>query len=181
MSRPLLIEIARDAIEARFKGIDVDKTKYTHHQAQLQKHQATFVTLTLDGELRGCIGSIIAHRPLVDDLISNAQAAAFSDPRFYPLSYEEYRNINVEVSLLSEPQSLEYTDVGDLRRQIVPKKDGVILKHHNHQATFLPQVWDQLPTFDLFFSHLGLKAGIGDDPLSFHPDIYVYHVEKIEE
>jgi len=175
------IAIAREAIISKFDGSDVPKYAYLNEYPQLGANKATFVTLTLHGQLRGCIGSLIAHRPLIDDLISNAQSAAFHDPRFLPLTPDEFEQVAIEVSLLSEPLLLEYTDTEDLKSNIRVNEDGVILRHGNYQATFLPQVWEELTDFESFFAHLGLKAGLGSDPLQYHPEIYTYHVEKIKD
>ncbi|MBV5348659.1 AmmeMemoRadiSam system protein A, partial [bacterium] len=110
-----------------------------------------------------------------------AQSAAFHDPRFSPLSQEEFSIIKIEVSLLSEPKLVSYTDKAELKSLIYKGKDGVILRVGNYQATFLPQVWEELDDFESFFAHLGMKAGIGNDPLAYHPEIYTYQVEKIKE
>lgn len=175
------LKIARDAIKAHFDHTVVDKNTLIDAYPELTKQRATFVTLTLNGHLRGCIGSIIAHQSLINDIISNAESAAFRDPRFSPLSQNELDALKIEVSLLTHPELISYNDTDDLVRIIRPNIDGIIMRVGNHQATFLPQVWEELPDFDSFFSHLGLKAGIGSDPLSYHPDIYTYQVEKIKE
>lgn len=181
MTPLLYLQIAREAITSKFDGSAINKSSYLKQYSALGMHKATFVTLTLHGQLRGCIGSLIAHRPLIDDLISNAQSAAFHDPRFSPLTPEEFQKVTIEVSLLSEPLLLGYTDVEDLKSKIRINEDGIILKYGNNQATFLPQVWEELIDFESFFAHLGLKAGLGSDPLRYHPEIYTYHVEKIKE
>jgi len=175
------IQIARDAINAHFENASVRKNEILELHPEMSLPKATFVTLTIEGSLRGCIGSIIAHKPLLDDLISNAQSAAFHDPRFKPLTSEEAARIKIEVSLLTEPKAVDYRDAQELSRIICPGIDGVILRLGNYQATFLPQVWEELSDFDTFFAHLGMKAGIGNDPLSHHPDIYTYQVDKIKE
>lgn len=181
MNSSAYIQIAKTAIQAHFDGVSVDKDRYLSMYPELSEKKACFVTLTLNKQLRGCIGSIIAHRSFIDDLISNAISAAFHDPRFLPLSREEFSNVSVEVSILTPPQEVEYRDRDDLFRIIRPNIDGVILRLSNHQATFLPQVWDDLTDFESFFTHLGLKAGLGNDPLAYHPEIYTYQVEKYEE
>ena len=89
--------------------------------------------------------------------------------------------MRIEVSLLTQPQHVDYNSKEDLRGLIHPNIDGVILRHGNHQATFLPQVWEELSDFDNFFDHLGMKSGLGTDPLAHHPEIYTYQVEKFEE
>lgn len=181
MVPPFCLAIARDSIQKRLSGLSIDKEALLAAYPEMLMHKATFVTLTLHGRLRGCIGSLIAHRPLLDDLISNAQSAAFHDPRFAPLTPEEFSEIKIEVSLLSEPELVTYADKMELKSLIRTGIDGVILRLGNYQATFLPQVWEELTDFESFFAHLGMKAGIGNDPLSYHPEIYTYQVEKIKE
>jgi hypothetical protein len=175
-----LLALARGAIKEVFdpsSSLDAQALKAQH--PELLAPQATFATLTLNGELRGCIGTLEAYRPLVDDLIANAKAAAFEDPRFYPLSPEEFENTLLEISLLSAPQKLTYHDIADLKAQVVPGEDGIILQLGHRRATFLPQVWEQLPHFEQFFSHLCQKAGLGANCLASHPDIYRYRAQKI--
>lgn len=181
MQASLLIELAREAIESGFEPHAINHDSYTKALPALKLPGASFVTLTIGGKLRGCIGSLIAHRPLVDDIISNAISAAFHDPRFSPLSHSEFDKIAIEVSLLTAPERVPYRDAEDLSHIIRPGIDGIILRLGNHQATFLPQVWDELNDFDLFFSHLGLKAGVGNTPLAYHPEIFRYQVEKYSE
>ena len=178
--KEVLLSLARAAIESSFLNRDVD-TSFVEEYPHLQEQGASFVTLTQDGKLRGCIGSIMAHRPLVDDIIDNARSAAFKDPRFMPLSEDELDKTVIEVSLLTPPQSLEYRDVEDLKLKIHVGTDGVILKQENYQATFLPQVWEELNTFEIFFSHLCQKAGMDSSCLDLHPEIYTYQVEKVKE
>ncbi|MDD5159952.1 MAG: AmmeMemoRadiSam system protein A [Sulfuricurvum sp.] len=175
------LKIARDAIKAHFEHTQIDKNALLAIYPELSAQRASFVTLTINGHLRGCIGSIIAHQILIDDLISNAVSAAFRDPRFPPLSRSELDEVKIEVSLLTHPEPITYRDTDELSRIIRPDIDGVILRLGNRQATFLPQVWEELPDFNSFFTHLGLKAGIGNDPLSYHPDIFTYQVKKYKE
>lgn len=177
-----LIEIAKDAIREDLSGKKIiDKEALVKAHPELAKKWATFVTLEENQSLRGCIGSLISHRPLIDDLISNAKSAAFKDSRFHPVSAEEFEKLTVEVSLLSEPQQIAYTDRKDLRRKIKVGMDGVILKKNDRLATFLPQVWEQLPDFEAFFAHLCQKAGLESGCLEQHPDILIYRVDKIKE
>ena len=181
MQKKLLLQIAKDAILGRFNHKNINRDKLIKENPELKEDGAVFVTLKQHGNLRGCIGSIIAHRSLLDDLIYNAQAAAFSDPRFTPLREDELQQTDIEISLLTPYQELEYINRDDLKKKIRPNIDGVILKLGSYQATFLPQVWEELPDFDLFFAHLCQKAGIRvSDCLSSHPTIYTYQVEKIE-
>ncbi len=177
-----LIEIAKDAIKEKLTGEKlIDKKALLSTHPELAKEGASFVTLHKSGRLRGCIGSLVAHRPLLKDIISNAKSAAFEDPRFEPLDAKEFDELSFEVSLLSAPEALRYHDSEDLRRKIKPNRDGVILRLGRHQATYLPQVWEQLPEFDAFFTSLCQKAGLPQNCLSLHPEIFIYHVEKIEE
>lgn len=181
MSSPVYVHIARSAIRARLEGSHLDRSSFLSASPSLLEKGAAFVTLTLHGRLRGCIGSLIAHRPLIDDLIANAEGAAFRDPRFSPLSESEFEEVDVEVSILTPPELIAYRDEADLKTMIRPGTDGVIIRHGNYQATFLPQVWDELSDFETFFAHLGMKAGIGSDPLAYHPEVYTYQVEKFTE
>jgi len=174
----LFVRLARESIESAFTHQAVPREPYLAADPAFADSGASFVTLTIGGSLRGCIGSIIAHRPLIDDILSNARSAAFHDPRFSPLTQDEYSSVDVEVSILTPPRPVAYRDTEELKAIIRPGIDGVILKLDGYQATFLPQVWDELGDFDAFFAHLGLKAGIGNDPLSYHPDVYTYQVEK---
>ncbi|GIU00673.1 hypothetical protein TSL6_11790 [Sulfurovum sp. TSL6] len=149
----------------------------------LKENGAVFVTINTkpNEQLRGCIGSLQAYRPLYEDIIHNAQAAALRDPRFVPLRVEELDHITLEVSILSEPQILHYTDSEDLKSKVVPFQDGIVLKLNGKQATYLPQVWEQLPKFDDFFSSLCMKANLGRDCLSHHPEISTYRVKEYKE
>ncbi len=147
----------------------------------LQEDGAVFVTLSENGNLRGCIGSLVAHRKLYEDIIYNARSAAFSDPRFTPLRKDEFSLVNIEVSILSKPEPLIYDTVDSLASMLRVGIDGVVLKSGQYQATFLPQVWEQLPTFELFFSHLCQKAGMQSDCLNRHPDILTYQVQEYKE
>jgi AmmeMemoRadiSam system protein A len=124
----------------------------------LDQPGAAFVTLTQAGELRGCIGSLEAWRPLRQDVRANAVAAAFDDPRFPPLGADELARTAIEVSVLSAPEPIAFTDRADLLRQLRPGVDGLILSAPGHRGTFLPQVWEQLPTPELFLEHLVRKA-----------------------
>ncbi|MEA3497599.1 MAG: AmmeMemoRadiSam system protein A [Campylobacterota bacterium] len=181
-SNGLLIDLAKTAIYDKLYSINrLDKNLSLSKLPILGDDAATFVTLTIDGNLRGCIGSLVPRQSLYDDIISNAKSAAFNDPRFIPLSKDEFENTKIEISILTPAVKVNYTDFKDLESKIVPNKDGVILKLGNHQATFLPQVWEQLPSFDLFMLHLYNKAGLEMTEQNLTPEIYTYRVKKIEE
>jgi len=182
MAQSELLKLARESIQEVLQAEHtIDRKTLLETYPVLGEKMATFVTLTIDGELRGCIGSLIAQRPLIDDIIHNAKAAAFQDPRFSPITTSEYLHTAIEVSILTTPEPVSYNDINDLRTKIRPNIDGVILSLGSHQATFLPQVWEQLPSFDDFFAHLGAKAGLGSNVLQQHPDILVYQVEKAQD
>jgi len=182
--KAVLPRIARRSMELALRGLPFPADEHAEllqRYPELREQRATFVTLTLQGRLRGCIGSILPRRALIDDVIENARAAAFHDTRFEPLTPEEFPLLEIEVSLLTLPQPLPWDDVDDLRRKLRPGIDGVILRFDGRQATFLPSVWEQLPDFDRFFQHLCAKAGLPADCLRLHPEIYVYQAEKITE
>lgn len=146
----------------------------------LRENGAVFVTLNYHSDLRGCIGSIIAHRTLYDDIVHNSLSAAFHDPRFKPLERDELLNLTLEVSVLSEPEVLEYENYEDLLKKVKPYEDGLILRHGSYHGTFLPQVWSQLQTPKQFLNHLSIKAGADPSIYAHHPAIYRYRVDSIE-
>ena len=172
-----LLAIARNAIEKQFGR----STRTVIPHPALANPAATFVTLTQDGDLRGCIGSLEAHQPLAQDVAENAVAAAFRDPRFAPLSEDELDRTRVEVSLLDTPEAMNFKDGADALAQLRPGLDGLILTHGNRRATFLPQVWESLPEPQRFMSQLKLKAGLPayfwDDDIS----LARYGVQKWKE
>ena len=177
----VLIDIAKEAIKEGFGDSTLNKEQYFKNYPFLKENKACFVTLNLDGKLRGCIGSLVAYRNLLDDLIKNAKAAAFSDPRFSPLSKEEFEKIEFEISILTKPEPLDYKDFEDLKSKLIPNKHGVILQLDGRRATFLPQVWEQLPSFEEFMIHLCQKAGLDPSKLSAYPKIETYEAIKIKE
>jgi AmmeMemoRadiSam system protein A len=182
MLDPILLKIAKTAILQKFdSSYSIDKEALIQSYPFLAKKGASFVTLNKSKNLRGCIGSIIAHRSLLDDIIHNAKLAAFKDPRFQPLKADETNQLTLEVSVLTAPKKLEYSDFEDLKSKITPKKDGLILKLGQYQGTFLPQVWEQLPDTKEFLEHLSYKAGANPTIYEYHPEIYIYRVEHIED
>jgi len=174
---PALLARARNAIAARLGQPAVAEPDH----AALKEPGATFVTLTQDGELRGCIGSLEAHRPLDRDVVANAVAAAFSDPRFPPLTLAELPRTRIEVSLLTAPQAMRFDDEADALGQLRPHVDGVILVAGHRRATFLPQVWEQLPDPRQFMAHLKQKAGLPADWWSSEVQLQRYEVRKWKE
>ena len=143
---------------------------------------ATFVTLRRpDGSLRGCLGSLEARRPLIDDLRANTVAAASRDPRFAPVTRDELDGLRIEVSWLGEPEALSFEDEASARRALRPAVDGIVLTYRGHRATFLPQVWEVLPEARDFLAQLKHKAGLAPD--FWHPEIRLarYTVDKWSE
>ncbi len=177
-----LLRLARQSISHYLdcrEMLPVDERKI---DPVLKEKRGVFITLTINGALRGCIGHLLPVQPLYLDVIENAVNAAFDDPRFDQLQTEELDKIKIEISVLSQPEPLEYKDPEDLLRQLVPLKHGVILKKGIYQATYLPQVWEDLTDKELFLSSLCQKAGLyPDEWKTAHPEIQTYTVEKFEE
>jgi uncharacterized protein len=176
-----LLDLARHTIG---QALDSDTTPPPSPSSErLREPGASFVTLTTrDGALRGCIGSLVARRPLVEDVHANALAAAFEDPRFSPLKKEELPHVKVEISVLTQPEPLNYSDTQDLVDRLRPHVDGVVIQRGWHRATFLPQVWDQLPMIEEFLSHLCYKAGLPAKAWQEgNLEVSIYRVQKFEE
>ncbi len=172
-----LLAIARSAIGAEL-GL---RPFAAASHAALTEPAATFVTLKLAGELRGCIGSLKPMRPLGVDVRANAIAAAFRDPRFPPLAVVEFEATMVEVSLLSADERLDVRDESDLLARLRPDIDGLVLEYGHHRATFLPQVWESLPDPRGFLAALKRKAGLPADFWSPQVNVSRYGVTKWEE
>jgi hypothetical protein len=173
----VLLAIARQSLAAALRlGEESD-----WNEPWLREPGATFVTLRRLGALRGCVGSIRAYRPLLDDVWSNARAAAFSDTRFPPVHRDEYPELSVEVSLLSPPEPCGFKTQEEALAGLRPGVDGVVFEFHDRRSTFLPQVWEQLPEPAAFLAHLERKAGLPAD--FWHPDVRLwrYTVRKWAE
>lgn len=162
-----LLRLARSALMENFgrqpSPEEAVRLKSALKDPALQALRGTFVTLTLKGRLRGCIGNLVPTDPLAEGIRRNALNAGLQDPRFPPLTENELDRTSIEVSILTEPRPLPYTNAEDLVRQLRPRIDGVIIRKGYASATFLPQVWDQLPQADGFLDHLCLKAGLPRD------------------
>ncbi len=155
-----LLRVARQALEIYLhKGTDprIDLASFA---PELKTHAAAFVTLTQGGRLRGCIGSLMAHAPLVQDVAANAIKAGFNDPRFRPLGSDELPRTDIKIAVLSPARVMSFTNEADLLKQLVPGRDGLILRDGGHRGIFLPMVWDQLTTPEAFFNGLKVKAGL---------------------
>lgn len=177
--RSLLVKTARLSIR---QGIDTGQPlslKLEEYPEVLLEPRATFVTLTLQ-QLRGCIGSLQAQRPLIADIAENAFAAAFRDPRFAPVQEHDFSSLKIQLSILSPSTALEFDSEEDLLKQIRPGIDGLILQYKNHRGTFLPSVWAQLPNTKEFLQHLKQKAGLSPGFWSEAITIQRYTTESIE-
>lgn len=175
----ILLRLARQAIGEQ---LGIEEVKTLPQDPGLEVQCGTFVTLKIEGVLRGCIGNILPAGSVAEGIQRNARSAAFEDSRFAPLTLEELEKVDIEISVLSEPRSLDYSDGGDLIAKLQPGRDGVILRLGMAGATFLPQVWKQLPDPQRFLEHLCQKAGLA--PTAWrdsHPEIEIYRVQSFEE
>ncbi len=177
----ILLRIARDSI-AQALGMTLSTNKtLIQKKPWLQEKGACFITLTQHGQLRGCIGTLQATRSLFDDVQANAKAAAFNDPRFKPLSIEEFNETQVEVSLLSTTQNMQFSSEQEALAQLQPDIDGIVFEYGSYRSTFLPQVWQQLPDSQQFMAHLKQKAGLPTDFWDDEVKLSRYTVTKWKE
>jgi len=175
-----LLDLARKSISHFLKNrtiLKIDKEKLP--SKKLKEKLATFVTLTKNGNLRGCIGHLTAIQPLYLDIIENAKSAAVDDFRFLEVTLAELDLIKIEISILSKPEKLEYNSLEELFEKL-KNKPGVILSKGQAQATFLPQVWEELDKPSEFLSHLAEKAGLGHNEWK-NAEYKVYYVENFQE
>jgi AmmeMemoRadiSam system protein A len=175
--RSLLLDTARGSIEYGLDHGRAQPVVADRHQP-LDAAGASFVTLHSNGELRGCIGSLEAWRPLLLDVSENAFAAAFRDPRFAPLRTAEFGGLSVDISVLSEPEPLDFESREELLDRIQPGIDGLILQDGDRRGTFLPSVWSSLPDKDDFLKHLALKAGLAASHWSDTLRVWRYTTES---
>jgi len=159
----ILISIARSSIQHGLQTNEPEVINLKDHDSDLQAIRATFVTLKISGSLRGCIGTIEARYPLAKSVAKYAHAAAFRDPRFKPLSEDEFDNITLSISILTPAETIEFDSEAQLLQQLNPSVDGLIIESGQRNATFLPAVWESLPNAEEFLSQLKAKAQI-------HPD-----------
>jgi len=174
-----LLEVARASIanglsQAQALGIEIND-----YSAALQALRASFVTLHINQQLRGCIGSLEAHRPLVEDVAENAFAAAFRDPRFAPVSEREFDQLAYHISILSPTEAMTFESENDLLKKLRPGVDGLVLSEQGRRGTFLPSVWEQLPEPRQFLAQLKVKAGFAADYWSDSIRVERYTVEDI--
>ncbi len=175
-----LLKVARESLERGLRGEELPPL--SADTPLLQAEGATFVTLTVNGRLRGCIGTLEPYQPLINDVREHALAAAKNDYRFNPVQPEELDEIEIEISRLTKPIPLAYDDANDLLQKLRPGVDGVVLKDGLRRATFLPQVWQQLPDPRVFLSELCAKMGARSDLWQRKKlDVLVYQVEEFHE
>ncbi len=159
----ILLKTAREVIKAKLNNETFSAPALVDLPSKLQENGACFVTLTKKGDLRGCVGSIAAIRPLMKDVQDRALAAAFQDYRFPPLLLSEINEIQIEISCLTPPTRLNYQTPEKLLKKLRPHIDGVILSYQGRRATFLPQVWEKLTSPELFLNRLCQKMGFDQD------------------
>lgn len=171
-----VLETAKQSILA---SVNEEEFIPTHIPSVLTEFGASFVTLKLDGQLRGCIGSVYPTKPLILDIIDNAKNAGFQDPRFEPLSIDELEKLQVSVSLLSSIERINFKDERDLLSKIYPH--GIILIERDRRAVYLPVVWEQLPDREIFLNSLKEKAGLPPDYFSRTLEVYKFNAAYITD
>ena len=177
----ILFKIARGSIEEGLRYQQPLKVSPEGYSRLLKSPGACFVTLRIGTDLRGCMGSLKASLPLVQDVAQNAFSAAFRDPRFPPLLQMEYKQTHLHISILEPPQPMTFTDEEDLLNQIVPGQDGLILSADGKSGTFLPSVWETLPEKREFWRALKLKAHLPESYWSSSVQVSRYHTYSAEE
>jgi AmmeMemoRadiSam system protein A len=173
-----LLELAGASIRKGLCGESLT-IRQADYPEPLRAPRATFVTLRVDAGLRGCIGTIEARRPLVEDIVANARAAAFEDPRFPALTWPEFGRLDIHISVLSIPEPMQFDSEEDLLRQLRPHVDGLIIEEGFQRGTFLPSVWEQLPEPREFLRNLKCKAGLPADYWSHQIRIRRYTADSI--
>lgn len=173
-----LVDLAKASIKHGMehgRSLSVDINDYP---TELTPIRATFVTLKINDQLRGCIGTLTAHSPLVIDVAENAYSAAFNDPRFSALTKAEFDSLQYHISILTEPEPMKVKDEQDLLSQLRPGMDGIVLHEGTRRSTFLPSVWESLSDPTEFIQNLKLKAGLSKDHWSDTIHFERYTVEE---
>jgi AmmeMemoRadiSam system protein A len=177
-----LLHMAREALECGVRATQLAIPPDSLLTPLLRADGASFVTLTVHGELRGCIGALLPYQALYEDVREHAIAAALQDYRFPPVRINELARIQVEVSRLTMPQTLEYGEPADLLARLRPGIDGVILRDGSRRSTFLPQVWEKIPDKAEFINNLCAKMGAGANIWrQKHLSVQIYQVEEFHE
>jgi len=178
----ILLSLARETIERKSREDWLSDEERNRLSPSMREKRGGFVTIHKSGALRGCIGYILPIMELYRTVIDNAYNAAYGDPRFPPLNPDEYNEIDIEISILSVPEQLKYSGSDDLLDKLVPLVDGIIISKGGSSATFLPQVWEQLPDKKEFLQHLCMKAGLSPNEWqSGLLNVERYHAEIITE
>jgi len=182
-SQKFLLNLARRSLDYYFKNnkiLKINENELT--DLTLKEKRGIFVTLTKKGQLRGCIGHLEAIQPIYLDVIENSLSAAFNDRRFIPLQESELADIKMEISVLTKPQELKYCSLQDLLDKLIPFKNGVIIEKGKKGATYLPQVWEDLPNKEDFLNSLCEKAGLDSEEWKRGElKVYTYEVEAFAE
>lgn len=180
--RCLLLMLARQAIEKVVRNEALEALDHKSLPEVLRKPGVTFVTLTKNGELRGCVGALDAYQSLAEDVREHAIAAALQDFRFPPVQAEELQEIRIEISRLTPPFPLDYSSPEELPSRLQPGIDGVVIRDGLRRATFLPQVWEKLPEPNEFLNHLCLKLGVDSNHWRYKKlSVLTYRVEEFQE
>jgi AmmeMemoRadiSam system protein A len=174
-----LLAVAKTSIQQGLESGRPIKINLADYPRVFTEFRATFVTLELHQQLRGCIGRLEATRPLIVDVAENAFLAAFQDPRFPPLVMDELTDLEIHISLLTEYRPIIFCSEQDLIKQLQPNIDGLILEEGHQRGTFLPSVWEQLPEPKQFLRHLKLKSGLATDYWSDTIKVYRYQTQLI--
>lgn len=175
----MLVRTAVTAIEARLAGTTLDEPATEGLPAELLAERASFVTLTIAGELRGCCGTIEPRRALALDVWRNARVSAFNDPRFPPLEAREWSRVDLEIAVLSPLERVEFASEAQMLGALVPGKDGLLIAWRGMRATFLPKVWELLPEPRAFLGRLKAKAGWPTDFWATDVEVWRYGAEAI--
>jgi len=178
----LLLQLARRSIELTVHQHALPLLDLSELSEPLREYGATFVTLTIGGELRGCIGALEPYQPLVQDVCEHAAAAALEDYRFPPVTPDEVPLLEIEISRLTPPERFVYNSPTELLTRLRPLIDGVILRDPPRRATFLPQVWEKIPQPAVFLTQLCQKMGAPANLWQRKPlEVYTYQVEEFRE
>jgi len=177
--KQILLTLARESLECGVKTGKLPELDLHSIPPRLCEHGASFVTLTINAELRGCVGALQAYQPLVQDVREHTVAAALQDPRFPPVQISELNGIRIEVSRLTDPVELKYSSAEDLLTRLRPHIDGVILRDGFRRATFLPQVWSKIPDVADFLDNLCYKMGA--EPALWRHRLLTVQIYQVEE
>jgi AmmeMemoRadiSam system protein A len=177
-NKKILHDIAYRSIEQGLSSGHPLTLQLSDYDAPLREPKATFVTLKIHDQLRGCIGILEPLRPLAEDVAHNAFAAAFEDSRFHPVSRDEIKLLSIHISILNTPEAMQFDSEQDMIQQLRPGKDGIILIAEGRKATFLPSVWESVKTKSEFIEHLKQKAGLSKHYWSQDIKILRYGVDE---